>query len=100
MLTKTSPPALVFEKVLRAFETGGFTYTDVVAQLMRLLASGASPTELLEILRREELSEPLPEHMRVKVFGILPPIQHRRRRGLPPRHCLRSRLKVRSRQRL
>src|SRR5258708_16592721 len=71
MLTKTSPPALVFEKVLRAFETGGFTYTDVVAQLMRLLASGASPTELLEILRREELSEPLPEHMRVKVFGIL-----------------------------
>ncbi len=61
----------MFEKVLRAFETGGFTYTDVVAQLKRLLTSGASPTELLEILRREELSEPLPEHVRLKVLGLL-----------------------------
>jgi formylglycine-generating enzyme required for sulfatase activity len=71
MRTKTSSPALVFEKVLRAFETGGFTYTDVVAQLKRLLAAGASPAELLEILRREEMSEPLPEHVRVKVLGLL-----------------------------
>jgi formylglycine-generating enzyme required for sulfatase activity/predicted Ser/Thr protein kinase len=71
MRTKTASPALVFEKVLRAFETGGFTHADVVAHLKRLLRSGASPTELLEILRREELSEPLPEHARVKVLGLL-----------------------------
>ena len=61
MGAKTSSPAWVFEKVLRAFETGDFTYADVLAHLRRLLATGASPTELLEILRRRELIEPLPE---------------------------------------
>ena len=54
MRAKTSSPALMFEKVLRAFETGGFTYTDVVAQLKRLLTSGASPTELLDKLQQAE----------------------------------------------
>jgi chromosome segregation ATPase len=61
MGAKTSSPAWEFEKVLRAFETGDFTYADVLAHLRRLLATGASPTELLEILRRRELIEPLPE---------------------------------------
>jgi len=71
MRDKTASLAVVFEKVLRAFETGGFTYTDVVAQLKRLLTSGASPTELLEVLRREELNEPLPEHVHEKVLDLL-----------------------------
>src|ERR1022692_2140389 len=61
MGAKTSSPAWVFEKVLRAFETGDFTYADVLAHLRRLLATGASPTELLEILRRRQWIEPLPE---------------------------------------
>ena len=52
MAAKTSPPASAFKKVLRAFETGGFTCEDVLAELNRLLKSGASPTELLEIVRR------------------------------------------------
>src|SRR5450631_766701 len=68
---KTSTPASVFEKVLRAYGTGGFTYTYVLAQLTRLLANGASPTELLEILRRRELIAPLPEYGRLKVLGLL-----------------------------
>src|SRR5260370_18296787 len=71
MRKKTASPAVVFEKVLRAFETGGFTFTDVVAQLKRLLTSGASRTEVLEVLRREELNEPLPEHVHEKVLDLL-----------------------------
>ena len=54
MRPRTSTPVSVFEKVLRAFETGGFTFSEVRAQLTRLLATGASPTDLLEILRRRE----------------------------------------------
>src|SRR6266478_4331887 len=69
--TKTSSPASVFEKLLRAFETGGFTYTQVLAELKLLLAAGASPTELLEVLRRRELIEPLPEYAHAKVFELL-----------------------------
>ena len=51
----------MFEQVLRAFGTGGITHAVVAAQLQRLLATGTSPTELLEILRRRELIESLPE---------------------------------------
>jgi formylglycine-generating enzyme required for sulfatase activity len=68
---KASSPASVFEKVLRAFQTGTFTYGGVRAQLTRLLATGASPTELLEILRRRELIEPLPEYAQVEVLCLL-----------------------------
>ena len=60
MAARTSSPASAFSKVLRSFETGGFTYRDVVAELKRLLKTGASPTELSEILRRREFVEPLP----------------------------------------
>jgi sulfatase modifying factor 1 len=66
-----SSPVSTFEKVLRAFGTGGFTYADVVMQLERLLAIGASPTEMLETLRRRERIEPFPEYARVEVVGLL-----------------------------
>jgi hypothetical protein len=68
---KISPAAAVFAKVLRAFETGGFTCPDVLAEVELLLATGASPTELLEILRRRELVEPLPESAHAQVFDLL-----------------------------
>jgi formylglycine-generating enzyme len=71
MRPRTSTPVSVFEKVLRAFETGGFTFSEVRAQLTRLLATGASPTELLEILRRRESIEPLPEYAHIEMVGIL-----------------------------
>src|SRR5580704_8123621 len=67
----TSSPASAFAKVLRSFETGGFTYRDVVAELKRLLKAGASPTELSEILRRRELVEPLPVEARKEVLSLL-----------------------------
>jgi formylglycine-generating enzyme len=71
MLSIASSPVLTFEKVLRAFGTGGFTYADVVVQLERLLAVGASPTAMLEALRRRERIEPFPEYAHVEVVRLL-----------------------------
>ncbi|HSZ07511.1 MAG TPA: SUMF1/EgtB/PvdO family nonheme iron enzyme [Steroidobacteraceae bacterium] len=70
-MRSTSSPVLTFEKVLRAYGTGGFTYADVMAQLERLLAIGASPAEMLEILRRRERIEPFPEYAHVEVVRLL-----------------------------
>ena len=67
---KNSPAASMFEKVLRAFETRGITYSDVLARLRRLLATGASPTELLAILRRRESAERMPEYARLEALLI------------------------------
>jgi sulfatase modifying factor 1 len=66
-----SSPVSTFEKVLRAYGTGGFTYADVVAQLERLIAIGASPAAMLEILRRRERIEPFPEYAHVEVVRLL-----------------------------
>jgi formylglycine-generating enzyme len=71
MLSSAPSPGSTFEKVLRAFGTGGFTYADVVVQLERLLAIGASPTEMLETLRRRERIEPFPEYAHVEVVRLL-----------------------------
>ncbi len=71
MLSSAPSPLSTFEKVLRAFGTGGFTYADVVVQLERLLAIGASPTEMLETLRRRERIEPFPEYAHVDVVRLL-----------------------------
>src|SRR5580704_15447303 len=68
---KPSSAALSFDEVLGAFETGGLVYADVIGQLKRLLAAGASPTELLKVLRRHELIEPLPEHVHANVLRLL-----------------------------
>jgi len=71
MLASAPSPVSTFEKVLRAFGTGGFTYADLVMQLERLLAIGASPTAMLEALRRRERIEPFPEYAHVEVVRIL-----------------------------
>ncbi len=71
MAAKTSPPASAFKKVLRAFETGGFTCEDVLAELSRLLKTGASPTELLEIVRRRGFVEPLPVDAHMQILRLL-----------------------------
>ncbi len=56
---------------MRAFETGGFTYVDVRSQLTLILAKGASPSELLETLRRRERVEPLPPQAHEEVLRLL-----------------------------
>ena len=65
---RPSPAASMFEKVLRAFETRGITYSDVLARLRRLLATGALPAELLPILRRRESAERMPEYARLEAL--------------------------------
>jgi len=61
METGNSLQVWLFENLLRAFATGGATYAVVLARLRRLLATGTSPTELLQVVRRSQLIEPLPE---------------------------------------
>src|SRR5277367_1571821 len=63
--------AATFRKVLKGFEIGGLPYTEVQFQLKRLLATGASPGELREVLRRSELIEPLPEYAYREVQSLL-----------------------------
>jgi sulfatase modifying factor 1 len=63
--------AATFRKVLKGFEIGGLPYTEVEFQLKRLLATGVSPGELREVLRRSELIQPLPEYAYRDVLGVL-----------------------------
>ena len=56
---------------MKGFEIGGLPYTEVEFQLKRLLATGASPGELREVLRRSELIEPLPEYAYREVQTML-----------------------------
>jgi sulfatase modifying factor 1 len=63
--------AATFRKVLKGFEIGGLPYTEVEFQLKRLLATGVSPGELREVLRRSELIQPLPEYAYREVLGLL-----------------------------
>jgi chromosome segregation ATPase len=68
---RNSFSAATFRKVLKGFEIGGLPYTEVQFQLKRLLATGVSPGELREVLRRSELIEPLPEYAYQEVLGLL-----------------------------
>src|ERR1700742_544646 len=63
--------AATFRKVLKGFEIGGLPYEEVEFQLKRLLATGVSPGELREVLRRSELIQPLPEYAYREVLGLL-----------------------------
>jgi formylglycine-generating enzyme required for sulfatase activity len=67
----SSSSSAMFEKVLRAFELGDLDLSDVQSSLMRMLKDGASPEELLRVLRRRESIEPLPEDARDKIVATL-----------------------------
>ncbi|MEO7206275.1 MAG: SUMF1/EgtB/PvdO family nonheme iron enzyme [Steroidobacteraceae bacterium] len=69
--SRNSFSAITFRKVLKGFEIGGLPYTEVQFQLKRLLATGVSPSELREVLRRSQLIEPLPEYAYLDVLGVL-----------------------------
>jgi formylglycine-generating enzyme required for sulfatase activity len=58
----------MFTKVLRALETGGISYSDVLARTRRLLASGASAKEFLAVLKRRSSIEPLPEYAQMEAL--------------------------------
>lgn len=71
MGSKKSLPASSFEKVLDAFEFGDLPFPDVQSQLSRLLTSGTSPRELLNVVQRHESIQPLPEQAHVEVIRVL-----------------------------
>ena len=64
-------PAATFEKVLRAFEMGGLSFPDLQLTLKQQLADGASPDELLKVIDRRELVEPLPEYAHAEILAII-----------------------------
>jgi len=68
---RLSSPASMFEKVLRAFTEGDLHYADVQIDLKRLLASGAPPEKLLEVLERWELLDPLPDYAHEGVLRLI-----------------------------
>jgi formylglycine-generating enzyme required for sulfatase activity len=63
--------ASLFKKVLQAFANGDLPYSDVQSALQRLLATGASPEELREVMQRYQSIEPLPGYAHVEVLRIL-----------------------------
>jgi hypothetical protein len=71
MGAETSAPGPSFAKVLRSFQTGGITYNDFLSLINQQLAAGAWPAELLEILRRRQLIEPLPDYAHDAVTRLL-----------------------------
>jgi formylglycine-generating enzyme len=81
---RNSSPVATFDRILRAFDTGGFTYTDFLEQLNQLLATGAPAAELLEVLRRRELIEPLPRTAHTEVLAILNEALKREEVAAPP----------------
>jgi formylglycine-generating enzyme required for sulfatase activity len=71
MAVKAPNPASMFEKALRAFELGDLRYSDLQSHLDRLLETGASPQELVEVLLRNHQIEPLPEYAHDEVLQHL-----------------------------
>ena len=71
MAIKPSLPAAAFAKALRSLETGGLSYSGVLAEIRELLAAGASPTELRDTLLGRELIEPLSAQARAEILGLL-----------------------------
>ncbi len=68
---KTSRWGASFGKALRSFQTGGFNYDDLLDHASRQLTAGASRSELLEVLRRRQSVEPLPDDVHEAVVRLL-----------------------------
>jgi formylglycine-generating enzyme required for sulfatase activity len=66
-----SQAGAMFDKVLRAFEDGDLPFFDLQSTLRRLLSDSASPEELLQILRRREIFEAIPEQAHQEILRVL-----------------------------
>jgi hypothetical protein len=71
-----SKAQLSFAKALRAFQTGGICYDDLLGHLDQYLQKGAVRTDLLETLRRRESVEPLPDHVYLTIWSRLRRVAH------------------------
>lgn len=66
-----SRPQDSFAKLLRAFQTGGICYDDLLRELDQYLLAGALRTDLLDTLRRRESVEPLDDHVYLAIWSRL-----------------------------
>lgn len=66
-----SKAQISFARLLRAFQTGGVCYEDLLTQLDQYLMQGAMRTELLDMLRRRESVEPLADGVYLAVWSRL-----------------------------
>jgi hypothetical protein len=71
MQTKRSDTQLAFARLLRAFQTGGVCYDDLLNQLDQYVLQGANRSELLETLRHRESVEPLADDVYLAVWSRL-----------------------------
>ncbi len=69
--SKLSASASTFEKVLQALADGDLRLGDLQSDLRRLFKAGASPEELLEVLRRRKSIEPLPEDLHAEILRLV-----------------------------
>lgn len=69
MESKTSDS--VFAMALRSFLLGGITRNEFLERIDEQLAAGAAPAELLEVLRRREIVEPLPDDVRRAIGDLI-----------------------------
>jgi formylglycine-generating enzyme len=68
---RSAPQSAMFEKVLRAYVIGDLSFPDLQSSLTRLLRDGASPEELLRVLRWRESIEPLEQEARDRIIAVL-----------------------------
>jgi hypothetical protein len=71
MAAKSPASAGSFAKVLRAYETGGFTADDVLDELKKLLEEGVSRAELFAVLQHRDFLEPLPGAVHAEILALL-----------------------------
>lgn len=71
MEPEPSARGTAFTWALHAFQTGEGVYRDLMIEVSRLLAEGAPTAELLAILRRRELVEPLPGYVHEAIMALL-----------------------------
>lgn len=76
MQTNVSKAQLSFAKLLRAYQTGGIRYDDLLARLDQYLLEGAMRSELLETLRRRESVEPLADDVYLAIWSRLRRVTH------------------------
>lgn len=59
---ESSASGSAFAQALQSFKTGDIAYGDLLSQIDQFLAAGASPAQLLRILRESETVDPLDVH--------------------------------------
>jgi hypothetical protein len=71
MESNLSKAQVSFAKLLRAYQTGGICFDELIDRLDQHLLEGAIRSELLDTLRRRESVEPLADSVYLAVWSRL-----------------------------